>query len=98
LAGTGTALFFSGSFLRQTIGLVTDDYFAGPGTKIFSGRLFCWQPTEGYYLRFGGNLLYYIFQKIVFEAADWVVTDRRLNMIWRESALQYFLADSFEGS
>jgi hypothetical protein len=43
---------------------------AGTGTSIFSGRLFLWQPTGWYYLRFGGNWHYNIFQQIVLEAAN----------------------------
>jgi hypothetical protein len=55
---------------------------AGTGFTLFSGGLF-WRQ-----LRFGGNWLHIIFQRIVLEAAQ----------IWQELAPHYFLEDCFGGS
>ncbi len=55
---------------------------AGTGFTIFSGRLF-WRQ-----LRFDGNWLHIIFQRIVLEVAQ----------IWQELAPHYFIADCFGGS
>ncbi len=54
----------------------------GTGFTLFSNRLF-WRQ-----LKFGGNWLHIIFQKIVLEVAQ----------IWRELAPHYFPTDCFGGS
>jgi hypothetical protein len=66
-------------FLADCFGGSSD--LAGTGSTLFSGGLF-WRQ-----LRFRGNWLLIIFQRIVLEAAQ----------IWQELALHYFLADCFGG-
>jgi hypothetical protein len=70
----------------------------GTGSTLFPGRLF-WRQ-----LRFGGNWLHNIFQKIVLEAGQiWreLATHffwRIVLKIWRELAPHFFPEDCFRGS